>query len=278
MKKIQTMLWAMFALLAVVSCDNISEGDRYIYVDKKDNPQDSDTIVKVYRAVLLQDFTGQDCLNCPNATDEIEKLVEQYGDSVVVPVGIHSGQLSFKTYVDKKTGETIIGLKTDIGQKYYDDWQIKAQPKGVIDYLGQVDYQDWATVIYNELQKAPVMQLKLTPVYDEASRKLDIDVDAVNISTAALSGTLQLWVLEDSIVAEQKQPNGRVQKDYVHNHVFRDAVNGTDGSGCAVEAGKDQRQHFTYTLPADYKAGNVSVVAFFYDAAGVQQVVKKHIR
>ena len=50
--------------LLLVACSHIDEGDRLIYVKPAD----------VKRRVLLEDFTGQRCINCPKANDEIKSL------------------------------------------------------------------------------------------------------------------------------------------------------------------------------------------------------------
>ena len=59
------------AVMLLASCDNISEDERFIYVKPAD----------VKRRVLIEDFTGQRCVNCPAAHEEIDRLQEQYGDS-----------------------------------------------------------------------------------------------------------------------------------------------------------------------------------------------------
>lgn len=48
----------------LASCSNIAEDERYIYVKP----------AEVKRSVLIEDFTGQRCINCPNANDEIATL------------------------------------------------------------------------------------------------------------------------------------------------------------------------------------------------------------
>ena len=61
MKLKNIMLGAMSAIitLAAASCSNIDEDERLIYVKPAD----------VGRAVLIEDFTGQKCVNCPTGTD-----------------------------------------------------------------------------------------------------------------------------------------------------------------------------------------------------------------
>ena len=72
------------AAMMAVGCDEVDENDRLIYV----KPQ------AVGRNVLIEDFTGQRCVNCPNASEEIARLQREYGADTVIAVGIHSGPFS----------------------------------------------------------------------------------------------------------------------------------------------------------------------------------------
>ena len=82
----------------LTGCDYIAEDERLIY--EKPEP--------AQRVVLLEDFTGQRCSNCPTATAVIEQLHEAYGEALVA-VGIHCGPLAFAG------NAKVVGLKTDIG-------------------------------------------------------------------------------------------------------------------------------------------------------------------
>ena len=74
------------AIFATVACQEVDPNDRLIYVKP----------AEVGRAVLIEDFTGQKCINCPNGTNAINNIVEAYGEENVVAVGIHSGPLGLK--------------------------------------------------------------------------------------------------------------------------------------------------------------------------------------
>ena len=63
-------------LLLCISCSNISEEERLIEVQPS-LPETPD--VTVMRRVLIEDFTGQRCVNCPTATQTISDLQQAYG-------------------------------------------------------------------------------------------------------------------------------------------------------------------------------------------------------
>ena len=70
--------------MAFIACDEVSNDKRLTYIEPPE----------AARAILIEDFTGQYCVNCPRATEEIERLIEQYGDTVIIAVAIHSGPFS----------------------------------------------------------------------------------------------------------------------------------------------------------------------------------------
>ena len=57
----------------VASCSDMDDNERFTYV--KPAP--------VARCVLLEDYTGQLCVNCPNAVGVIDRIHEVYGDNVI---------------------------------------------------------------------------------------------------------------------------------------------------------------------------------------------------
>lgn len=242
----------------LVACDHIAEGDELIYVKPE----------LAQRVVLLEDFTGQKCVNCPLGSEIIEQLQEAYGDNLVA-VGIHSGPLGFKGNANN------VGLATDLGDEYYNHWNLEYQPVGLVNRHGVVNYTDWAKAVNEELAKTSAIDLKTSAVLNDGS--IDIAVEATG-KDGTVNGKLQVWVLEDGITAMQMMPDGSTNRDYVHNHVFRAAVNGTWGENFTISEGATKKQTFTQAVEAKWNTANLSIVAFVYNDNGVEQAVKTKVR
>lgn len=256
---------AMAALaIAMSSCSNIDENERLIEVEK---PQAN-------RAVLIEDFTGQWCPNCPNAADELEQLTETYGSDAIVGVAIHSGPQGFQGGTDDMPG-----LMTDLGNEYYNHFGIEYQPQGLVDRGGKLAYSAWAAAVRSELQKVALLDIHIDNDYSATTRKLTINtkVNGVKGTGTIANCKLQVWLIEDGIKSIQIMPDGSYNQQYILNHVLRDAVNGTWGENVVVTEDTDTENTYTYDIPDNWNADNVSVVAFVYDSNGVQQVVKKAI-
>lgn len=257
--KIYGKLAICAAALSFTACSNIAEDDRLIYVEP----------VEVSKRVLIEDFTGQGCVNCPNATLVIEEMQKQYGADNVIAVGIHSGPYA-KTMSEQKN----YPLWTETGDYYYyDSWDIEAQPTGVIDRkFVSSTYQSWGAIVRAELQESAPIELDATTEYDAATRTVTVNVNSKGVLD--VTGKLQVWLTEDNITSVQYMPDGKPNVEYVHNHVFRTAVNGRDGEDFSIKWNEEKTATCTAVLDDGWKAENMSVVAFVYNGDGVQQVVK----
>lgn len=259
MMKAKLFLMSMVCGLCI-ACDHIAEGDRLIEVESTDEPA---TVVK---HVLLEDFTGQRCSNCPTGTEVIAQLQEAYGDRLVA-VGIHSGPLGFKGTA------TITGLATEVGDEYYNHWNLEYQPVGLIDRHGAVNYTDWAKAVRDALAQESTVSMEIGATVSGGQINITVYEEAL----ADFTGRLQVWLLEDGITAIQTMPDGSNNREYVHNHVLRTPVNGTWGQPLAIAKGTTEHQTMTQPLDNTWNLQQLSIVAFVYNDRGVEQVVKVKI-
>ena len=251
--------------VALASCDDVPVDERLAYVEPPE----------VGRAVLIEDYTGQNCVNCPRASEEIERLVEQYGDSVVIAVAIHSGPFS------KEKDGTMTPLYTEVGDKYFSQWNLSSQPVGLVDRLfGSMafSYTDWGGGVNYELtesaiSKAPVSFISST-TYDEETRLASIEVQTIGLDSERVSGKLQVWLVEDSIDSFQLMPDGSRNEHYNHMHVFRASVNDPWGDDVAVNHGEVASKTYSIKLEPSWVPEHCAIVTFLYDDNGVRQVAK----
>ena len=251
---------ALFAFLFLSACTTISEDERLIFVKP---PQSA-------RAVLIEDFTGQRCINCPNAAAEIERLKEQYGADTIIAVAIHSGPLAVYSRGN------VLGLRTEEGDAYYDHWGIEQEPMGYINRRGAISTVDqWATLVREAIQLPSDLSLKLEAKVPEDARKVHISLEITN--GVPVDGHVQVWLTESEITALQMMPDGSANQSYIHQHVFRKAVNGLWGDPYSAKAGDIDELSFECELGEAWNPAFLSVVAFVYNSEGVQQVVEKKV-
>lgn len=261
MKRFFYTILTLVALL-MTSCDELEPQERLIYVEPPE----------VSRAVLIEDFTGQYCVNCPRATEEIERLIEEYGDTTVIAVAIHSGPFS-------KNQGAYTPLYTAQGDEYFSHWGLSAQPVGLVDRMFSsypFEYTDWAGAVNYELErKAPVS------IIVEAEREegniCHANVVVIGLDSALVKGKLQVWLVEDSIDSFQLMPNGSREEHYNHMHVFRASLNGAWGDDISLNHGQVVEKTYSIPMDAAWKPQHCSIVAFVYDEENVKQVFKSKL-
>lgn len=250
---------ALCATAVFTACETVDEDERFegpVEFTPKKN-------------VLIEDFTGQRCINCPNASSAIHTLQNTYGKDHVIAVALHGGALSIPAPN---------GLATPESQEYNTHWNVEIWPNGLINRKGGLlEFSAWSAKVVEELQQEPGVELDLTKSsYDADKRQLTVNVELLpNISTTA---QLQVWLTENDIKTIQIMPDGHPNKDYVHNHVFRTSVNGTWGEDIEMKAGEALSKIYTYTIENEkWNPENMSIVAFVSNASGVLQVVENSI-
>lgn len=248
----------MMAALALGACNEIDEADRLLDY----TPPAGD------RNVLLEEFTGQDCPNCPEGAREAHRLQETYSGLVVV--GIHAGVFAGRS-----------AFVTDAGNEYwehfYSDGNQRGYPAAMINRDGNVStgyQQQWASWVASAVQLPTYYELSLAAVYDEATRSLTV-ASLLGKSTIQTDESVKLLLLltENGIVSFQNS-NGQLIEDYVHDHVLRGAIGDQDDEpnywGVDVEVGYPEATEVVsqpYVLDEAWVAENMNVVGILYDAA-----------
>lgn len=255
---VKTYILTTLLTLAMTACSHIDEGDRLIYVKPE----------AAKRVVLLEDFTGQRCVNCPKGTEVIEQLQQTYGDSTFIAVSIHGGPLGFAGNASQT------GLATPLGDEYYNHWQLEYQPVGLVNRHGAVNYTDWPKMIREEMAKTAPLELKLAATLTSGQVRVALEAFGTDGDT---TGKLQVWLLEDGITALQLMPDGTANTSYVHNHVLRAAVNGTWGEDFTIKEGEQKTLTMSMKVEDEWNVRNLSIVAFVYNDQGVQQAVKAKV-
>lgn len=249
--KLRALISLILPAAVLAGCSNVDPDDRYI---------DTGEFIPA-RAILIEDFTGQRCVNCPDAHKVMEDLEKQYNvhGLYVIPVSIHAGGFAIK--------ESRGGLATEAGEEYNAHWGINSWPQGVVDRRGgATTFDQWPTLALRDMSLPATMAVDITAEKDESVGGAYINV-TVNPEVSQ-SASLQVWVIENGIIATQSSNSGTIA-DYEHNNVFRAAVNGTWGEEIAFTAGEPVERGYSLAFAEKWNPDNLCIVAFVYDKDGV---------
>lgn len=284
MKKILSIFAVSFLMLGMIACDKIDEGEYF-----KPNNESNDTIPlsiedinnwRNEKVVLLEDFTGVKCVNCPDAAIVAHELQEQYGHQLVV-LGVHAGwnanPMKDTTYFDFRTEE---------GEEWNKFFNFMSNPIGTINRQNNGSsygyaYGTWPDEVEKAIAGTPNIRLLLAPKYNEKDRELKVTVYSKFLDEFSDKYNLTVCLMEDNIVGKQAGTNGG--ENYLHRHVFRGTLNGawgTELNDATITTDTEIIKNYSITLDEKFNADNCYIVAYVYlrDSKEILQVIEKKIK
>ena len=273
-----TLIFALFFLISCqenlpmincLSCPNDNSGDEI-------RPED--------RRVLIEEFTGVRCVQCPGGSLEIQRLQEQYGERLIA-VSMHAGNLS------APYNQSQYDFRTDEGTSLLNFLGIpEGVPTAVINrklFPGQSDLQlessgVWSGRVVTELEDDAIVVLDINNNWNPDNRLLKVSVTGGAAERIAEEVKITVLITESNIVDTQVVPGDGIIDDYVHNHVLRKTLTAFDGDKLvtSLNSGETFAEEFSYFLPEEWKAENCNVIAFVHLAGSdklVLQAIEKHL-
>lgn len=247
----------MTALMAV-SCDNIEDDDRYVAEPKPILPAEA-----VAKNLLIMEFTGNWCRNCPTGAQAIHAISES-NPGRVIAVGLHPKGGGANTEPGPLLDGSMQDFRCDEAQVMYEHYLPAGFPCAVFNGGNKSTTSlDWNTEAIEALQVPTYITLDATTSYDPTSREVTVDysLDFSDYYTEELS--VLAWVIENNIVGFQVD-SGNYLFDYVHNHVLRASLNGPWGTSIGTKFNNEQIVTGTASMILDTKwvAENCRIVVF----------------
>lgn len=279
---IKTSLVAIIATLALASCCEqpppglTLKDPPYVLLDIY---YDSTAPAAQQKTVLLEEFTGVNCLNCPPAQVKLQALLTTYPDSLI-GVSIHNDNpLADPFPPPAEDFETPEGV--DISHRVFGSTAI---PGGVIDrkdFAGDGEpiegWPFWEGKVLQQFQQTtPVNAAVTVTSYDAGKRELIVKVKLHYTEDVSFDQNISVMVTESGIISPQKLPDNTTDSFYVHNHVLRGMMTSSSGTGISVETPADRVivKEFYLVLGDTWNPENCAVVAFVHERDGFWEVLQ----
>lgn len=228
------------------------------------------------KTVLIKDFTGARCVNCPAAAEHAHNLQHQLGEEHIFIMSVHAG------YLAQPMG-SFPDFLTDEGTAWYNNHD--SNPLFAIDHVALTEGNT-----LNETQiDAPVaaalmeeqsFEIRLSPRYDEASRQLNVGVNVYALVDLDGQFYISACLVEDHIVGWQTTPGG-VDKEYDFRNVFRGTLNGAYGDAfedAHVDFGDMFNFNYSTEIDADYNADECYLMVYIYDKSQGDKILQTAIK
>ena len=208
---------------------------------KYDNPQQQ------YRNVLIEEFTGRNCMWCPNG-HKIANQIAADNHGRVFPINIHAGDYSPTTYPN---------LNTSDGEKILNGSIVTAFPSGIINRStsSSIFTDEWEAQTASQLSQLAEVNIDGKVVINPDTRVAAITVE-LEYTSSSVNNTnyLTIMMLQDSIFGSQSGSNYNpvqvINGEYCHMHVLRDVITPTWGDAVSpATAGSHIVKTYTYEIP-----------------------------
>ena len=230
--------------LFLQSCDKIDAP--YGQAGGDTNPAPTDSVVQ---KVLLEDFTGFHCTNCPGAHRTAKQLQTLYGDRVLV-LGLHVGIFAQPgIWGPDYTYDFRSQASTDVYTALANNLPL---PVGLVNrkaYQGSVPLYSgtWASAVDAELKKTPRAGIEFdTITYNTSTRAISGSVTVEFLSTITEELSISFFTVEDSIIQPQLD-NGVDILQYNHMHVLRGSLNSTWGQSIGTDNAAGSKKTITFS-------------------------------
>jgi hypothetical protein len=269
--------------IAVSGCDYVDVPNQ---VGGNNGPLVNDTV----RRILIEDFTGHTCVNCPDASIMLDSLQNVFTGQVV-GVAVHTGFYaapcppaanpldpgapagSFAEAFEPAESSSYDAVFGSLG------WPL---PQGLVNRVGYPSgipsgVTSWPSLAATELSKPITAYLKINPTYNSLTRVLNVSVTGQFMVDTNGTFAVTIYLVEDSLIGYQLDNNVSLGYDsvYVFNHVLRACINSpgsilgdTVATGSAIQSGMifnfPMSGTLSYTVPAAYDDTHCRLVAYIY--------------
>lgn len=244
-------LSAMAGMAALSSCSHIDEDERFIYYPRPE----------VAKNVLIAEFSGIGCTNCPYGAEIIHDLIEE-NDGHVIAVSFHPIGSPLTNPID---GFMIATIEA---REYYVHYGSPALPAASIDGMSANDNREkWSDEVDASIKNKAPGEILLHSSFDGDTRKMTLDYKVEFNKNVEYATSFIVWITESGIIGPQKLGSETI-KEYTHNHVFR--ARATDMWGIPLassyQVGDAAEGTITFDIPEDWNADNCNVVGLLIDS------------
>ncbi len=238
---------------------------------------EGDDVVPTGKTVLIKDFTGARCVNCPAAAEYVHNLQHQLDEDHIFIMSVHAG------FQAQPVGQ-FPDFLTDEGTVWYNNHD--SNPLFAVDHVALTD----GNTLSVEQVDAPLaaalvledqtFEILVDPRYDEATRQLQVAVRTVAMNELDGQFYITVCLVEDNIIGWQTVPGG-IDKEYVFRNVFRGTLNGAYGEefeGIHVNMDDNYYCRYSTEIDADYNADECYLMVYVYDKSQGDKILQTAVK
>ncbi len=266
-ENMRTVFFMFVVFMIFVSCDKVEPP----YKENHSTIIDTTTYVQ---KVLIEDYTGHRCGNCPRAHEKLSELIGIYGNRVI-GIAIHSGFFAEPLLPDYPED-----YRTDVGNELTTAFGVELYPVGMVNRTEQsgtllLSYDAWASAVADIVSQQPKAFITVQANLNTSNQMITATSTIKLIQSLPDSLKLCMYLTEDSIISTQTDYNQtpNLVSNYVHNHVLRKSLNGTWGTSIPLtgkQVGDTLIRTFSIAWNTTWNSKHCHIVSYIYNASNNQ--------
>jgi Outer membrane protein Omp28 len=267
------LLYAALIVVALAACKEVGPPVNFYNTYINDSTYMVAAPATQAHNVLVEDFSGQSCPNCPGAHASVAAISASDSGRVIV--------LTYYGHLGPQS-DTVSGYPLDLRSSTVDAISndiyggVNALPSGSVDRVAQAGVLDlysssWPSVISTRLTDNDSLNVYLRSSYDASINMDTITVTVVYTQNVSSAQFINIAVAEDSILGVQEFYTG--DSSYVFDDVFRKMVTAVPSGDLVLPRGtyskipgRAYQRTYTCQLQPGWAAKHCKVVAFVTDA------------
>jgi len=308
MKKNILFALTLVLVLSTVSCDKVkypvkvvTELDTTLFTDGQfaEYPWPTFEVnTNSDRNILLEDYTGHKCPNCPAAATEAANI-ESANNGRVFVASIHAASGGSYTggfqsvSADCSDPSTVFchDFRTPEGEEYGSQfssgYNFTFNPKGTInrafgtDMFSKKDY--WAGKVNDMLAENDLnVNIQAKSNYYAASKGVYLHISTDFLEDLSGDYSMTTYVIQNSLIADQDSVGVHLHH-YHHHNVFLGCIDaqawGQSIGGTSPTAGTNVKTDYSYVIPTGIEANEIHFLTYVYNVETYEilQVIKHEL-
>lgn len=219
------------------------------------------------RYILIEEFTGHTCTNCPDGAREVQRIDSLNGKQVI-PVSIHAGYFA-KPHLPPDTAY-LTDFRTAEGEEYNNFFAVWGNPSAMVSRISfngnnVMPKADWEAAVNTLINTPLVATVDLLILFNDSLRDLKMKISTKFLTSVSGNYKLQVYLTEDHVIDWQLDGSFN-NPGYHHRHVLRKVVNGTWGEEISSTNTNDSSTfEYSLALNQDWKKDDCGIIAFIYE-------------
>ena len=281
---------AGFFLSLLTACEEIGPAIDFTGKQVYDTSYTESPQAAVPRTVLVEEFTGVQCTNCPDAASLLKSYEASHPGRIIV-AGIHAGSLTapindgIVSRYDFRIPDGLTLMNSYFGE-------LPPKPAAGFDrvpidgVIFDVNRSAWNEYMDNRAAVPSPVKIEMESDYDSEKKEAFLRVKVSYTAKVEANQSLSVWILEDKIIDAQLFPAHKDQ-NYEHNHVLRQFLTPVMGASfldavATKMPGQVYERTFIYPVSDAWNTDNLRVIAFVHNNEpgdkAVAQVAEVHLK